>query len=64
MHEGSVLSSVTLTVDVAVSPDHSADMDALVHAADEAMYTAKHEGGDRVQVAQRPEEKGPMTASR
>ena len=64
MHEGSVLSAVTLTVGVAAYPDHAADMDALVHAADEAMYTAKHAGGDRVQVAQPPEEQGPTTASR
>ncbi len=63
MHEGSVLSAVTLTVGVAVYPDHGADMDGLVHAADEAMYRAKHAGGDRVQVAQPLNEQGPTTAS-
>jgi diguanylate cyclase (GGDEF)-like protein len=64
MHEGSVLSVVTLAVGVAAYPDHAADMDALVHAADEAMYTAKHAGGDRVQVARSPDDQGPTTASR
>ena len=51
-HEGSILSEVTLTVGVAVYPDHGADMASLLLAADTAMYEAKHAGGDRVQVAQ------------
>jgi diguanylate cyclase (GGDEF)-like protein len=58
MHEGSVLSAVTLTVGVAVYPDHGADIAGLVHAADEAMYRAKHAGGDGVQVAETPNEVG------
>jgi diguanylate cyclase (GGDEF)-like protein len=62
-HEGSVLSAVTVTVGVAVYPDHGADMDALVHAADEAMFKAKRAGGDRVQVAPPPLEQRPSTAS-
>ena len=53
-HEGSVLSPVTLTVGIASYPNHGADMAGLIRAADEAMYTAKHAGGDRVQVAQTP----------
>jgi diguanylate cyclase (GGDEF)-like protein len=56
MHEGSVLSAVTLTVGVAVYPNHGADMAGLVRAADEAMYRAKQAGGDTVQVAQTPNE--------
>ncbi len=51
-HEGSVLSPVTLTVGVAVYPDHGTDMTELLRSADAAMYEAKHAGGDRVQVAQ------------
>jgi len=50
-HEGSVLDAVTLTVGVAVYPDHATDMAGLLRAADEAMYEAKHAGGDRVLVA-------------
>ncbi len=49
--EGSVLSPVTLTIGVAVYPDHGANMNGLLLAADTAMYEAKHAGGDRVQIA-------------
>ena len=62
MHEGSVLSGVTLTIGVSAYPNHGADMDGLVHAADEAMYRAKHAGGDRVQRAEPPNEPGPPIA--
>jgi len=54
-HEGTVLNPVTLTVGIAVYPDHGADMLGLLRAADEAMYTAKTAGGDRVEVAQTPD---------
>ena len=53
-HDGSVLDAITVTVGVAVYPDHATDMAGLLRAADEAMYEAKHAGGDRVQVAQTP----------
>ncbi len=55
--DGSVLSGVTLTVGVAVFPDDATDMPGLLRAADEAMYGAKHAGGDRVQVARAPTNK-------
>jgi diguanylate cyclase (GGDEF)-like protein len=61
LHEGSVLSEVSLTVGVAVYPDHAVDMVGLVRAADEAMFAAKHAGGNRVQVAQTPDEQVPTT---
>jgi len=51
-HEGSALDAITLTVGVAAYPDHGDDMAGLVHAADEAMYLAKHAGGDRVRAAE------------
>jgi len=35
------------TIGIAVYPDHGASADALVQAADTAMYTAKHGGKDR-----------------
>ncbi len=55
LHEGSLLRAVTLTVGVAVYPDHGADVAELVRAADEALFEAKREGGDRVEVAQSPD---------
>jgi diguanylate cyclase (GGDEF)-like protein len=63
LHEGSVVGVVTLTVGVAVYPNHGSDMVGLVRAADAAMYVAKHAGGDRVQVAQTPNEQGLTAAS-
>jgi diguanylate cyclase (GGDEF)-like protein len=50
-HEGTALDAVTLTIGVAAYPDHGGDMAGLVQAADEAMYRAKHAGGNRVEVA-------------
>ncbi len=41
---------VTITVGVALFPDHGATKDALIAAADAAMYTGKQAGGDRVRV--------------
>ena len=62
-HEGAVLDPVTLTVGVAVYPDHATDMAGLLRAADEAMYEAKHAGGDRVLVAQPANSQGSTIAS-
>ncbi len=41
---------VTITVGVALFPDHGATKDALIAAADAAMYAGKQAGGDRVVV--------------
>jgi diguanylate cyclase (GGDEF)-like protein/excisionase family DNA binding protein len=41
---------VTITVGVALFPEHGADKDALIGAADAALYTGKQAGGDRVVV--------------
>jgi diguanylate cyclase (GGDEF)-like protein/excisionase family DNA binding protein len=41
---------VTITVGVALFPDHGADKDALIGAADGALYSGKQAGGDRVVV--------------
>jgi diguanylate cyclase (GGDEF)-like protein len=43
---------VTLSAGVAACPDHGADADSLIAAADAAMYRAKGEGKNRVAVAQ------------
>lgn len=47
------IQGVTLTVSIGVAgyPDHSADIEELVQAADNALYRAKHAGKDRVVCA-------------
>jgi diguanylate cyclase (GGDEF)-like protein len=49
-HHGQALGSVTVSAGVAVFPDHADDADALVRAADLALYRAKSEGRDKVLV--------------
>jgi diguanylate cyclase (GGDEF)-like protein len=62
-HDGVVLDPITLTVGVAVYPDHATDMAGLLRAADEAMNEAKHAGGDRVLVAQPANDEDATTTS-
>jgi diguanylate cyclase (GGDEF)-like protein/PAS domain S-box-containing protein len=45
------LGTITISVGVAVFPDHGAAADALLKAADAALYRAKAGGRDRVMVA-------------
>ncbi|HEU5299423.1 MAG TPA: GAF domain-containing protein, partial [bacterium] len=47
----SIVTSVTLSVGVAASPEDGQSVDALVDAVDRAQYTAKRSGGNKVQVA-------------
>lgn len=42
---------ITVSVGVAEFPAHGADADALLHAADSAMYRAKRTGRDRISAA-------------
>ena len=42
---------ITMSIGVAAFPEHGQDLDEVVHAADQAMYRAKREGGDRVALA-------------
>lgn len=46
-----IVTSVTLSVGVAASPEDGQSVDALVDAVDRAQYTAKRSGGNKVQVA-------------
>jgi len=46
--------SVTVSIGVATFPDHAEDVDALMNAADAAVYDAKLGGRDRVRVALPP----------
>jgi len=45
---------ITASIGVAVFPDHGAELDDVVLAADQAMYQAKRDGRDRIAVAPRP----------
>jgi diguanylate cyclase (GGDEF)-like protein/PAS domain S-box-containing protein len=50
-HVGQALGSISLSIGIAVFPDHGETLDALIHAADEMVYRAKAQGRDRVLVA-------------
>ena len=48
---GQALGGVTLSIGVAALPNHGTTLDALLRAADAALYAAKAEGRDRVKAA-------------
>ena len=50
-YRGSVLGPVTLSLGVAVFPEHGSTTEELLRAADAALYRAKAEGRDRVVTA-------------
>jgi diguanylate cyclase (GGDEF)-like protein len=50
-HNGNALDTVTSSLGVAVYPQHGADAEALLRAADAALYEAKKAGRNRVAVA-------------
>lgn len=50
-HMGLTLPPVTLSMGVAVYPDHGREMGALIGAADAALYRAKKEGRNRILAA-------------
>jgi len=49
---------LTISVGVAIHPDHAGDLDGMVRMADEALYRAKSEGRNRVVLA-RPRAQAP-----
>ncbi len=51
-YHGQPLGAITISSGVATYPDHGADGDFVVRAADAAMYRAKQEGRDCVRLAQ------------
>lgn len=50
-HRGRTLGTVTVSLGLAVYPEHGASWSELCNAADHALYQAKEEGRDRVVVA-------------
>ncbi len=50
LHRGQPLGPVTLSLGVALFPEHAAAADALFRSADEALYQAKAQGRDRVVI--------------
>ncbi len=54
-HNGQALGSVTVSMGVAVYPDHGHSGEELLRAADAALYEAKAQGRDRVVVSKRPD---------
>jgi diguanylate cyclase (GGDEF)-like protein/PAS domain S-box-containing protein len=53
-HEGQAIGPITLSVGVALFPDHGKAPEDLFQAADAALYQAKRAGRDRVMVAEPP----------
>ncbi|MGB5217529.1 MAG: diguanylate cyclase [Smithella sp.] len=51
-HEGKKL-QVTISLGVSTYPDHSGEKEALIRAADEALYTSKHRGKNLVSLSTR-----------
>lgn len=49
-YAGQLLGAVRVSVGVALFPDHGGTMSEVLRAADQALYSAKREGRDRVSV--------------
>jgi diguanylate cyclase (GGDEF)-like protein len=54
MPYGIGIPQLTASIGIAVYPQHGTDLDHLLAAADRAMYSAKHDGRDRVERAGTP----------
>ena len=54
--EGTALPEITVSIGVAALPQHGVSPDALLRAADAALYTAKANGRNRTEVAALPRE--------
>lgn len=50
-YEGNILKNITLSIGVAIYPDHGETGESIIHAADMALYKSKHDGRDRVTIA-------------
>jgi diguanylate cyclase (GGDEF)-like protein len=50
-YSGGILENITLSLGVALYPEHGTTGKAILQAADKALYEAKHQGRDRVVTA-------------
>ncbi len=48
---GRTLDPITMSMGVAIFPDHGSTLNGILHAVDAALYRAKHEGRDRTAAA-------------
>jgi len=60
VHEGQTLASVSVSMGLAVFPEHGDTPGAVILAADQALYRAKAEGRDRLVMANGPEKTHPV----
>jgi diguanylate cyclase (GGDEF)-like protein len=51
-HQDGLVGPITLSLGVAAFPQHGSTTETLLQVADNALYRAKHEGRDRVFVAE------------
>jgi diguanylate cyclase (GGDEF)-like protein/PAS domain S-box-containing protein len=64
-HDGRLLGKVSMSLGVALFPEHGCTREQLLLAADAALYQAKHEGRDRVVIAAPlPAAKAPKSTAR
>jgi len=59
-YAGGTLETITLSLGVALFPEHGTTGKAVIRAADEALYEAKHQGRDRIAVALSTAEEPPI----
>ena len=50
-YQGQVLEPVSISIGVGIFPDHGQTPETLIHSADKALYGAKNNGRNRVEVA-------------
>jgi len=52
VHANNPLCTITMSAGVAAYPDHGSTGEAVLHAADNALYKAKNSGRDRISIAE------------
>lgn len=52
LYKGKPLPEINISLGVALAPEHANSVDLLIDAADTALYKAKHQGRDRVMLAE------------
>ena len=58
-HRGQVLEPITISIGVGIFPDHGQTPEAIIQNVDQALYRAKNNGRNRVEVATQIAEKNP-----